>query len=259
MENPMTGVEIFVGSITGLAGFGLADFVDRVLATHALTDKGTKDASGYELYADNPPADGDYVGLFNATAICSPMDWKRWVFGLLGAAAPLGLAQLISAPTARSALQFFGFGYGVRVVGKGVIDGVAMLTRHTGFGQRLYDGEMRAAVLKANNGNNQANDLASLPSAGLGAPKQLGAPCKDCGDKAQPATGAGYPSMPREVAAPTSGATTAAQQAQTAPPSPPPAPGLTPANFNPGPLTGVPKNGAATPAKKNPYAWGAPD
>lgn len=258
MENPMTGVEIFVGSITGLAGFGLADFVDRVLATHALTDKGTKDANGYELYADNPPTDGDYVGLFNATAICSPMDWKRWVFGLLGAAAPLGLAQLVSAPTARSALQFFGFGYGVRVVGKGVIDGVAMLTRHTGFGQRLYDGEMRAGVLKANNGNNQANDLASLPSAGLGAPKQLaGAPCKDCGDKQQ--TGAGYPSMPREVAPPSSGATTAAQQAQTTPPSPPPAPGLTPANFNPGPLTGVPKNGAAAPAKKNPYAWGAPD
>jgi hypothetical protein len=254
MENPMTGVEIFVGSITGLAGFGLADFVDRVLATHALTDKSTKDANGYELYADNPPADGDYVGLFNATAICSPMDWKRWVFGLLGAAAPLGLAQLVSAPTARSALQFFGFGYGVRVVGKGVIDGVAALARHTGFGQRLYDGEMRAAVLKANNGNNQANDLASLPSAGLGAPKQLaGAPCKDCGDK----TGAGYPSMPRETIDGKSTQNPSGNGGMTNPT--PPAPATPPPAFSPGPLTGVPKNGAPVAVKKNPYAWGAPD
>lgn len=250
MENPMTGVEIFVGSITGLAGFGLADFVDRMLATHALTDKNAKDANGQELYADNPPADGNYVGLFNPTAICAPMDWKRWIFGLLGAAVPLGAAQLVSGPTARSALQFFGFGYGVRVVGKGLIDGLALLTKSTGMGQRLYDGEMRAAVLKANNGNNQANELASLPAAGLGQPKALaGAPCKDCGDKQQ-AAGAGYPSMPREVA-PSGQTTTSAT-----PPAPPPSPATPPSAFNPGPLTGTPSNGAAK--KRGMYQWGEP-
>lgn len=250
----MTGVEIFVGSITGLAGFGLADFVDRMLATHALTDKNAKNADGQELYADNPPTDGNYVGLFNPTAICAPMDWKRWVFGLLGAAVPLGAAQLVSGPTARSALQFFGFGYGVRVVGKGLIDGLALLTKSTGMGQRLYDGEMRAAVLKANNGNNQANELASLPAAGLGASKQLaGAPCKDCGDKQQ-AAGTGYPSMPRETVTP--GATPSSSNAT--PPGPPPPPATPPAAFNPGPLTGTPKNGAAKngAAKRSPYAWG---
>lgn len=251
----MTGVEIFVGSITGLFGFGVADAVDRMLATHALTDKNAKDKNGYELYADNPPSDGDYPGLFNATAVCSPMDWKRWVFGLVGAAVPLTVAHFVSAPTGRAALQFFGFGYGIRVVGKGLIDGLAMLTVHTGTGQRLYDGEMRAAVLKAHNGNNQADALASLPSAGLGKP-QLAAPCTDCNDKQQVAKpqGAGWPSMPvspgaRSTSTPMNNAsnTPPANSPYPAPPPPPPS-----AEFNPGPLTGTPRNGS----RKNPYAWG---
>jgi hypothetical protein len=254
MENPMTGVELFVGSITGLFGFGVADAVDRMLATHALTDKNAKDANGYELYADNPPTDGDYPGLFNATAVCSPMDWKRWVFGLVGAAVPLTVAHFVSAPTGRAALQFFGFGYGIRVVGKGLIDGLSMLTIHTGTGQRLYDGEMRAGVLKANNGNNQADALASLPSAGLGKP-QLAAPCTDCGDKqvAKP-QGAGWPSMPvspgaRSTSNPSPPAPPSGNSANNSPYPPPPPPS---AEFNPGPLTGTPKNGS----RKNPYAWG---
>lgn len=251
MENPMTGVELFVGSITGLFGFGVADAVDRLLATHALTDKNAKDANGYELYADNPPTTGDYTGLFNATAICSPMDWKRWVFGLVGASVPLTIAHFVSAPTGRAALQFFGFGYGIRIVGKGLIDGLAALTVHTGTGQRLYDGEMRAAVLKSNNGNNQADALASLPSAGLGATKQLAAPCKDCGP-AGAKQGAGYPSMPREVAPTNQPVQSKAPTPSGTYPNPPPPP---PEGFNPGPLTGVPRNGVA--AKKNPYLWGA--
>ena len=273
MENPMTGVELFVGGITGLLGFGVADAVDRLLATQALTDKGTKDANGYELYANTPPSSGDYAGLYNPTAICAPMGWKRWVFGLLGAAVPLGIAQVVSAPTGRAALQFFGFGYGVRVVGKGLIDGLAALTVHTGVGQRLYDGEMRAAILSANNGDSSAAALASLPAAMSGAqagaagvPGQLGkaAPCNGCADKAaQPnasANGTGYPSMPREVAsqatavAPPPSAATPPSTAPTppartfAPPPPPPPP------FQATQLTGAPANGK--PARKNPFAWG---
>lgn len=257
MENPMTGVEIFVGSITGLFGFGVADAVDRMLATHALTDKNAKDSTGaYELYGDSPPADGNYAGLYNPTAICAPMDWKRWVFGLVGAAVPLTVAHFVSAPTGRAALQFFGFGYGIRVVGKGLIDGLAMLTVHTGTGQRLYDGEMRAAVLKASNGDATASALNDLPRAmsqaqagAAGVPKLAGAPCKDCG----PTAGAGFPSVPREPGRSTSTPANGNLTQTPAPvpyPSPPPPPPS--AEFNPGPLTGTPRNGS----RKNPYAWG---
>src|SRR4029077_4763184 len=172
---------------------------------------------------------------------------------LVGAAVPLTVAHFVSAPTGRAALQFFGFGYGIRIVGKGLIDGLSMLTVHTGTGQRLYDGEMRAAVLKANNGNNQADALASLPSAGLGKP-QLAAPCTDCGDKAKQA-GAGWPSMPVSPGA-RSTSTPANNTSSTPPvnnnPSPAPPPPPASAEYNPGPLTGTPKHGS----RKNPYAWG---
>lgn len=251
MENPMTGVELFVGSIFGLVGFGAADALDRVLATHALTDKGTKDANGHELYADNPATTGSYAGLFNATAICAPMDVTRWLAGLATAGFPLLVAHFVGGPVVRSSLQFFGFGAGVRIVGKGLTDLVAMVTKTTPIGQRLYDGEMRAAALKS--GGSANPELASLPSAGLGnkAPKTLAGPdCAPCADKTK---GAGYPSMPREVAAPAAGA----QQPTTVvapPPPPPPPPAAVPPSNNGVTLRGIPV------ARRAPGAnWGAHD
>ena len=265
MENPLSGVELFVGSLFGVLGFGLGDMTDRFLATHVLTDKGTKDANGNELYADNPPTTGSYAGLFNATAICAPMDATRWIVGLLIPAAGFGVAHFVSAPVVRSGMQFAAFGWGVRVVGKGLIDGVAMLTQTNSIGQRLYDGEMRAAALKSGGPTNPM--LTSLPSAGLGRAKlgTGGGDCQPCADKA---AGAGYPSMPREVASQQATAPTPpATQAPTAnrpptptpttqmqpppapppalapPPPPPPAPGTN--------LTGI--NGLP---KRNRFNWG---
>jgi hypothetical protein len=260
MENPMTGTELFVGSITGLLGFLTADAVDRLLATHALTDKGTKDASGNELFADNPPTTGSYTGLFNATAICAPMDATRWLAGLGVAGVPLVIAHFISAPMGRSALQFFGFAAGVRIVGKGLIDMTAQLLQTNSTGQRLFDGEMRAAALKANNGNSQAAALASLPSAGLGRTPRLGAPAADCAPCADK-QGAGYPSMPREVAPPTT-ATAPNPNTQMAPPAPPAPPPPPPPNSAVAPnangLTG-PRNGVAGTPKRNRFNWGHHD
>ena len=252
MENPMTTGELILGGFTGLLGFLTADVVDRMLATHALTDKGTKDLQGNELYADNPPSSGDYTGLYNATAICAPMDVTRWLVGV-GAVAglPLVLAHFVKNDMARSGLQFFGFAAGVRIVGKGLTDLVAGVLKTNPIGQQLYDGEMRAAALKANNGNPAAAALASLPSAGLGRPR-LGAaaPCAPC------ATGAGYPSMPREVA---SGATQSAPpqnstpSTQMAPPAaPPPAAPPAPVFNQVSTLTGVP-------GTKNRFVWGDPN
>lgn len=251
MENPMTGVELFVGGVTGVFGFLTADFIDRVMATHSLTVATAATATTAGTYTDTPPSTGDYAGLYNATAICAPMDAKRWIVGVLTAGVPLTIAHFIAAPTGRAALQFFGVAAGFRIVGKGLIDLVAMVSKNTQLGQQLYDGEMRAMMLKDNGGaqTGSGGNLATLPSAGLGRAR-LGAGCACGGQCAQCKTmtkGAGYPSMPREVAA---------AQAATPPPPPPPvavtqptqqlsntsvtAP---PASLNPmqSTLTGVPK------------------
>jgi hypothetical protein len=259
MENPMSGVELFVGGVTGLLGFLTADAVDRVLATHALTDKGTKDANGIELYADNPPTTGSYSGLFNATAICAPMDAKRWIVGLLVAGVPITIAHFISAPTGRAALQFFGAAAGFRILGKGLIDLVAMVAKANPTGQRLYDGEMRAAALKSGGASNP--ELASLPSAGLGKPTaQVGAAgckpgcaCARCGTARVP-TGAGYPSMPREVA-PAGGTPTT----QLQPPPPPPPPGNPPPGNPPPAIRSTSLTGTNGTPMKRFGQWGAPD
>jgi hypothetical protein len=254
MSNPLGGVELLVGGFTGLLGFLGADFLDRVLATHALTDKGTKDANGVELYADNPPTSGSYTGLYNPTAIAAPMNALRWVAGLLVAIVPITIAQYVKSNVGRSTLQMFGFAAGLRVVGKGLIDLMAFLTKKTGFGQRLYDGEMRAAALKATGqGATPTVPLSSLPSAGLGGvPKQgLGCKCQEQ-QKPPPPAGTGWPSYPREVAQAGGqgggggGGQAQPPAAQQLPPPPPPPPMQAP----PAPaLEGV--------RPRNPYHWGA--
>lgn len=248
MENPLGGLELFVGGLTGLIGFGGADFVDRIIATHALTPKGSPDASGVQLYMDTPPTDGSYKGLYNPTAITAPMNLTRWAVGGLITVVPLGLAHYVTGPVGRSSLQMFGFGAGIRIVGKGLLDLLAMLTRKTAVGQRVYDGEMRAMALHAADGSE-----ATLPSAGLGRTGTgcaCGGSCVACAAKLAGKTGAGWPSMPREVS----------QQAappapQLAPPAPPPPPGgsVTVTQMPdrvPVSLTGTP------PRLKNPYLWG---
>ena len=126
MENPLTGVELFIGTLTGLMGFGTADVVDRLIATHALTGvtSGTLTA-----YTDVPPtanpAQGTkatYGSLFNSTAVCAPMNLERWGVGLLISGVPILIGHFVSAPVGRSSLQFFGFGALMRVAGKGLID-----------------------------------------------------------------------------------------------------------------------------------------
>jgi hypothetical protein len=254
MENPMDGVELFIGSVTGLVGFATADFVDRLLATHALTGTAAP-------FTDTPPTTGDYAGLFNAAAICAPMNATRWAVGLGIAAVPLIIAHFVEAPKGRAALQFFGYAAGIRVVGKGLIDAIAQLAMPSQLGQQLYDGEMRANALKAGQGT--IASTVSLPSSGLGRAR-LGAgrpakpDCANCakglpcnGPNAKKPTGAGWPSYPREVTT-----TTQTQPQPTAPPAntatttpaTPPAP---PAG--PNQLTGVPRRSALPQRSSN---WG---
>ena len=242
-ENPFTGTEMFISGISGLVWFMLTDLVDRIVATHDLTDKGAKDAAGYELYADNPPTTGDYVGLFNPTAICAPMNGWRWFAGGAMVGAPL-LLTLIPEPTVKSVGQWMFYAAFLRVGGKALIDLTAYALMRNPFGQRLYDGEMRAQVLASND----QTLLSSLPSAGLGNP---GCQCESCTTgvgACQAGTGTGWPSNVREVAPQSDGGS------PPPPPMPPPQslPNTEPGASEPGYLAGI---AGALPAR-NPFNWG---
>ena len=261
MENPLTGVELFIGTLTGLMGFGTADVVDRILATHALTGvtSGTVTA-----YTDVPPTanpvqgtKATYGSLFNSTAVCAPMNITRWLTGLAISGTPILIGHFVSAPVGRSALQFFGFGALMRVAGKGLIDMVAALSKSNMTGMRLYSGEQRAAAVLANDGT--AAQLPAQAMTGLGRARiagSLGAPpqtlrmhatgcgCGNC--KGQPA-GAGYPSMPAPQA-----------QVPTPPPptvmqTPPPVANTTTVNDQNIAIRGIPNGFAPRPGM---YSWG---
>lgn len=193
LENPLSGTELAVGAFTGLLGYAAADALDRVLATHALVyvdanhntvTTPVNGTDGNPLYGDTPPAasaGSSYTGLYNATAILAPMDWKRWAAGVAITGLPFIATIWVKAPVGRSALQFFGFGAGVRVLGKALNDLLAMLTGRTSWGARMYDGEARAAALKAVSGNLNDTSLALFPSTGLGAPAMQRAGLGACG------------------------------------------------------------------------------
>jgi hypothetical protein len=243
MVNALTGVEIVIGGLSMTVWFMVTDFVDRLLATHALTDKGAKDAAGNELYADTPPTTGDYAGLFNATAICAPMNVTRWLVGLLGmTGVPFALSFAVSNDVGRAALQAASGGAAIRIVGKALIDLVAYVTMWTPLGQQLYDGEMRAQVYASGN----TDPLTSLPSTGLGAKQTgTGAPAAE-GDKAEKKNGTGWPSMPRETA----NAGSTGGEGGALPPAVQPVDRGQPQAGQPGYLAGLP------PKRPNPFLWG---
>jgi hypothetical protein len=223
MENPLGGMELVVGLFTGVLGFATADLLDRFIATHALTAK--SDGS----FADTPPADGNYPGLYNATAVLAPMDWKRWLVGGAVSGTPLVAAQFVSSKVGRSALQMFGFGSGMRVLGKGLVDLGAMLAKKYSFTQRLYDGELRAGALKAKDGSE-----AALPSAGLGSPcgcanctTGVGSCCGRLNTSSPPASPPIYAPPATPPQQPT---TTPPTNTNYVPPAPPPPPPPPPAN-----------------------------
>jgi hypothetical protein len=150
MENPLGGMEILVGLVTGVIGYTVSDVIDRFVVSRARTD-----------------AQGQPMGQRWDTAPLSD-DWMvRGGIGLLVAAVPLGAAHFVKKPVLRSALQLFGFGAAFRLAGKIATDGATYLLKdNKDYGVRLYGTEL---LSRHNLG------LQGLP-AGLGA-----APCTGCG------------------------------------------------------------------------------
>ena len=257
MENPLTGRELAWGVPSSLVWFLVTDMSDRFWATHPLTAKGSTDASGHALYADVPVTAATwktgYPGVYNPTAICAPMNLIRWGSGVVMIALPLGVARFVEHPLARSMLQAAGYGAILRIGGKAFIDLIAKLAMWTGTGQRLYDGEMRSMVLTSAD----QSPLNSLPAAGLGSVGCGSCTACETGVGACTQAGVGYPSVPREAAAPSSPtATTPATSNQPASPPPPPVPPAssssttTTTTTTTSPLAGLPA------PRRSMYDWG---
>jgi hypothetical protein len=178
-ENPLSLAEWLIGGGSLAFGAIVTAVADRFWATTALTDSGTKDANGNEVYTDPGGASGSaYAGMSNAAAVAAPMGVKRWLLAGAGVLGPvLGGSALAyfthdGWPKTTAFLNFWGLGAFGYVVIKGVTDLGARLLRATSFGQRVFDVEIRAQALKA--GTSYTGP--TPPSTGLG--KTLGG----CGD-----------------------------------------------------------------------------
>jgi hypothetical protein len=175
MENPISLMDGVLGGVCGLVGFGAAEVVDRLLATHALKDTGAKDSSGNEIYVD-PGANGH----LNPTYVIGPMwgagQWMRLAAGLGLGVVPLAAGGMIESSSLRSCVQFFGFGALMRTGGKVLSDGVAYLLRNNApFGQRLFMPEVSAqSVLTPSSAPAQL----AAPSAGGVSVGLMGSGCQ---------------------------------------------------------------------------------
>jgi hypothetical protein len=179
MENPLSGMELFVGFVVATLGAATAEITDRLIAGNSLTDTGQKDASGNAIFKENVP-DG---GVSNTRTPSSRMGIVRWLVGIGITGVPIGIGMIPAIPPAgRSALQLFGVGAGVRTFTKGAIDGASYLLRNTSFGLRTFDAEIYTASLL--DPKTRAAAIATAPGtvvAGLGGVPSLGLGCGGCG------------------------------------------------------------------------------
>ena len=179
MANPISLMDGVLGGVCGLVGFGAAEVVDRLLATHALKDTGAKDSSGNEIYVDP----GDAAGHTNPTYVIGPMwgtgQWMRLAAGLGLGVVPLAAGGMIKSSSLRSCVQFFGFGALMRTGGKALSDGIAYLTRSNApFGQRLFMAEISAQTVL--NPSSAPAQLAAPAAGGVSVGLMSGCQCTNC-------------------------------------------------------------------------------
>jgi hypothetical protein len=158
MENPVTGWELVVGLVTGAIGYTAADVIDRLITMRQRPDP--KDTTGKTFlpmrFIEAPLMD-DFLPRVGA--------------GVAVAGTPLVVAQFIKSPMGRSALQFFGFGAAVRLVGKAVDDLAAYLFKDSAVdstGKKLFSGEI---------GQRTAVGLSGAPCTNCGQYPGLGGAC----------------------------------------------------------------------------------
>ena len=194
-ENPLGIAEWLIGGGSLAFGAIVTGVLDRVWSTVGLTDSGSKDANGNEVYTDpGGTAGGPYAGMTNAAAYAAPMGVKRWLLAGAAVVTPIVAGSALAYfthdgwPKTTAFLNFWGLGGFAYVVIKGATDLGARLLRGTAFGQRVFDVEIRAQALKT--GSSYTGP--TPPSTGLG--KSLAGcgdncgcgPCKARKNSAQP-------------------------------------------------------------------------
>jgi|SRR5271166_464362 len=142
LENPLSGGELALAFVTGGIGFAVTDLLDRYLATSA-----------------TPPAN-----LPNIAAIDSAPGITRILAQAGMTALPFIGAYFVKQPMGRAALQGFGLGAGIHLVGQLIKSYVmAKALANNATGQRLY-----AEAIAA-------NQVATAAAGGTGATGATGA------------------------------------------------------------------------------------
>lgn len=119
MENPLSGMELFVGAVTGLVGFLAVSLTDRAIATR---ESSTLKSVSAPIY----------------------MDMYRLGAAVGFAAVPLVGAHFVRSPMWRSGLQFFGVAALLYLTGKVAQDVGGKLLKDNSTGQRLFGAEIAA-------------------------------------------------------------------------------------------------------------------
>lgn len=139
LSNPLSGGELVLVGITGVFGYGLADFVGRYMETAAV-------ASGAAM--NSVPAGATVPNDVATTAFPS---WQAIASQFGVAAVPMISAAFVDSPWGRAALQGAGLGAGFCLFGGLFKSGMASLLSGTPLGQQLYlaEFEAQAAVTAA--------------------------------------------------------------------------------------------------------------
>lgn len=205
LENPLTGGEMVIIAVTGLAGIGSGDLVDRFIATHAFTVNASQGGSM------DSPAIGQ---VYNYQAVAAPMNWKRWLAGAGGTFVPLAVAAwVVKGPGWRAGFQGVGIGWGLGTLNRGLRDLMTMLLGKTAFGMRMYADEISAAnaAKTASTATAVSASVVPVSLAGVRRGTRLGTHVAGCGCSSCNSTTtttppanppAGTSGAPRNVAAP---------------------------------------------------------
>lgn len=148
LSNPLSGGELVLVGITGIIGYGIADFVGRYMSTTAVATGG----------AANSIPTGAVVGNDVATAAFPSWQSMAAQFGV--AAVPGIAAAFVDSPWGRAALQGMMLGAGFSLFGGLFKSLMASMIGTTALGQQLYLAEVEA----------QAAVTAATPAAGTTAP-----------------------------------------------------------------------------------------
>jgi hypothetical protein len=209
LSNPLSGGELVLVGITGIIGYGIADFVGRYMSTTPVAAGG----------AANSIPTGAVVGNDVATAAFPSWQSMAAQFGV--AAVPGIAAAFVDSPWGRAALQGMMLGAGFSLFGGLFKSLMASMIGTTALGQQLYlaESEAQAAVTAATPAAGTTTTTTTAPAATTtAAPGMAGLP-RGVGhrpmlrDPGPVARGMGQSQAPPMVFAP-------ALTSQFAPPSP---------------------------------------